>query len=669
VDPIVIPKNVCQDLVKSIQKEWVETNSLGGYASSTVSLVNTRRYHSLLTAANKPPLERFVLLSSLEDALELDGEKFYLSCHFYPDTVYPRGHEYLTQFSLDPFPTFLYEIGATHVKKTIFLLHRENTVVIAYKLLETDASSVKLEVKPLAAFRDYHALTQENSALNPALELAKGQVKFHPYAGLAPLYFHHNAVIVDKAGYWYRNFEYVRELERGLDHHEDLFAPFALIYSFLAAEEVYLVASTQPLRSFDFEDAMARELERRRKIAATFPTKDRLWFYLWQSAESFVVERRGGEKAILAGYHWFGDWGRDTMISLHGLLLTRGQYEVAKSVLLSYSQYVNKGVIPNRFPDFGDTPEYNTIDASLWYVNAVYEYLEYTDDVESVERQLYPVLKKIVKFYREGTHYGIRMNANGLVQGGEGNVALTWMDARVRGVPVTPRHGQPVEINALWYNALCVVGTLAGRFGESKVREECEALAKKARESFNQLLWNEERGCLFDGISENGPDPSVRPNQIFALSLAFPVLDEKRWKDVLRVVEEELMTPYGLRTLSPKDPKYIPYYEGDPSKRDSAYHQGAVWPWLMGAFVAAYLRAYGSSKDVRTKVRRWLDPLLEHVEEEGLATISEIFDGDPPHMARGCISQAWSVAELLRSYELLKPEDVRLERPKELILR
>ncbi len=667
MDPILIDKNVCQDLTKSLQKEWIETNRLGGYASSTVPLINTRRYHGLLVAATRPPIDRYVLLSSLEEAIEIEGDKFFLSSHIYPDTVYPKGYEHLVQFSLGPFPTFIYEMGDTQIQKTIMLLERENTVLITYKLLKAEAS-VKLQIRPLTAFRDYHSLAMENPVLDRSLETSKGELMFQPYKGLSKLHFYHNAVIADKSGYWYRRFEYIKELERGLDYREDLFSPFSLIYSFVSTDEVFLCVSTNAKKKLNLSEMIESELKRRMKVAASFPTKDRLWSYLWQTADSFLIEKRGGEKGIIAGYHWFGDWGRDTMISLHGLLLMTGKYEEVKDILLSYSQYVNQGVIPNRFPDFAETPEYNTVDASLWYVNAVYEYLEYSDDIVTVENKFYPILKKIIKFYKEGTHYGIKMDQDGLIQAGEGNAALTWMDARVREVPVTPRHGKAVEINALWYNTLCILAELAARF-EPKLKEEYETLARETKESFNRLFWSEERGYLYDVIDGKVCDDSLRPNQIFAISLAFPVLDEKRWKDVVHVVEEKLLTPFGLRTLSPQDPKYVPFYEGDPEKRDASYHQGTVWPWLIGAYVAAYLRTFGRSKEVKSKLRRQLDSLLEHIEDIGLGSVSEIFDGDPPHTPRGCISQAWSVAELLRAYELLKADEIRFEQPKEFILR
>lgn len=668
MEPILFGKQICQDFAKLIQREWVDTNGLGSYSSSTLGLVNTRRYHGLLVAATRPPVDRYVLLSSLEEAVQIGSEKFYISSHVYPGTVYPRGFEYLVQFSLDPYPTFIYEIGEIQIRKTLFLAAKENTLVLTYKLMASE-EPVKLEVRPLVAYRDYHSLTVENPVLNPAVETSRGEIKIHPYESLPPLYFFHNAVITDRSGYWYKSFEYLRELERGLDYREDLFAPFSLIYSFLSSDEVFLCISTQMKKDFDLSEMVGQELERRVRVAASFPTKDRLWSYLWQTAESFIVDRRGGEKSVIAGYHWFGDWGRDTMISLHGLLLMRGKYEEAREVLLSYAQYVNQGVIPNRFPDFGETPEYNTVDASLWYINAVYEYLEYSDDVKTVETVLYPVLKKILKFYREGTHYGIRMDRDGLIRAGAGNVALTWMDARVQEVPVTPRHGKPVEVNALWYNALMIGATLAGRFGESKLKEEYSALASRVAVSFNEAFWCQEK-YLYDVVfSDGNKDASLRPNQLFAISLPFAVLDETRWKEILRAVEEELLTPYGLRTLSPKDPMYISVYEGDPEKRDASYHQGTVWPWLMGAYVTAYFKAYGKTKEAKMKVKRQLDSLLEHVEDIGLGSISEIFDGDPPHTPRGCVSQAWSVAELLRAYELLKSDEWKLQQPREFILR
>lgn len=668
MEPILIGKSICQDPAKFLQKEWLETNRLGGYSSSTVGLVNTRRYHGLLVAAFKPPVERYVLVSALEETVEINHEKFFLSAHVYPGTIYPRGFEYLSQFSQEPFPSFIYEIGEVRIQKTIFTLNRENTVVVSYKLLGP-AADIKLSVTPLIAYRDYHSLTVENPVLNGNLETAKGSVRMQPYPNLPPLHFVHNAVITDKSGYWYKNFEYLREMERGLDYREDLYSPFTLIYSFHGTDEVFLCASTQAKKDFDFSDAMDAELERRMRIQAACPAKERLWSYLWQTADTFVVDRRGGERGLIAGYHWFGDWGRDTMISLHGLLLIQGKYEEARDILLSYSNYVNQGIIPNRFPDVGDTPEYNTVDASLWYINAAYEYLEYSDDVKTAESRLYPVIKKILKFYREGTHFGIRMAADGLIEAGAGRVALTWMDARVREVPVTPRHGKPVEINALWYNALMIGAELAGRFGDSKLKGEYEALASRTKEGFNRLFWCEEKRHLYDVVTPESSDSSLRPNQLFSISLPFAVLDEKKWKEVLRILEEELLTPYGFRTLSPKDPRYIAHYEGDPDRRDSSYHQGTVWPWLLGPFVAAYLKAFGPSKEVKMKMKRRLDLLLEHVEDYGLGSVSEIFDADPPHTPRGCVSQAWNVAELLRAYELLRSDEARFFQPQEFSLR
>jgi len=365
------------------------------------------------------------------------------------------------------------------------------------------------------------------------------------------------------------------------------------------------------------------------------------------AADQFIVRRAQGE-TVIAGYHWFADWGRDTMIALPGLTLANGRPDIARRVLAEFAKHVDRGMLPNRFPDAGEAPEYNTVDATLWFFEAIRSFLHYTNDYDFVRATLYPVLKDIVDWHVRGTRYQIHLDDDGLIFAGEPGVQLTWMDAKVGDRVITPRHGKPVEIQALWYNALRVMQDLAGRFNEPDAKQHYAATADKACASFNKLFWNEQGACLYDVVNGNHPDASIRPNQIIAISLPHTMLSKKRAKSILAVVERELLTPRGLRTLSPSDPNYIGRYEGGPATRDAAYHQGTVWPWLIGPYITAYGKTFGR-KAGRRFATAWLEKFQPHLYEACLGQVSEIFDGDAPHTPRGCVAQAWSAAELLRA--------------------
>jgi predicted glycogen debranching enzyme len=370
---------------------------------------------------------------------------------------------------------------------------------------------------------------------------------------------------------------------------------------------------------------------------------------LTSAADQFIVAR-GEQKSVIAGYPWFGDWGRDTMISLPGLTLVTGRYDDARSILRGFAANVDRGMLPNRFPDAGEAPEYNTVDATLWLFHAVFEFLRYTRDYEFVRTELYQPLMEILAWHERGTRYGIGLDSDGLLHAGVPGVQLTWMDAKVGDWVVTPRMGKPVEIQALWYNALRVMERLAAGFADHDQAAHYGALAERAHSRFQTAFWNEDAGCLYDVLSDNGPDRSIRPNQIFAVSLPHPILEQHLALRVLDVVEWELLTPYGLRTLSPRDPNYHGRFGGDPHTRDAAYHQGTVWPWLLGPFLTAYVKVHSDSQEARHRADRFLDALRAHLWQAGLGQISEVFDGDPPHQPGGCIAQAWSVAEILRTY-------------------
>ena len=668
--------NPSADFDGSMAREWLETNGLGGFSSSTIIGLNTRRYHGLLTAATKPPVGRIVMLSKLEEVLIVDGRRYELSANQYPGVVHPQGFQFQTGFRLDPFPVFTYELEGLRVEKSVFMVQEENTTVVYYEVTMSDKlqlvdvplaespkqssdkpnfighksgdsfKSIKLEIRPLIAFRDYHATTHENGALNSAMNVETGATTVTPYNDLPSLHFAHDAGEIDSNGAWYRNFQYAVERERGLDYQEDLFNPFAITFDLTSSRRARIIASTERhdiRRADEFREA---EINRRKDMVQTKINNSELVLALTAAADQYIVARERC-KTVIAGYHWFSDWGRDTMIALPGLLLAMDRAGVAKSVLVEFARHVDRGMLPNRFPDAGETPEYNTVDATLWFFEAVRALLQYTGDYEFVRQNLYSVLADIIAWHVKGTRYNIHVDEDGLLYSGEPGAQLTWMDAKVGDWVVTPRQGKPVEIQALWYNALRVMEQLAGQFNDATAKDNYAAMADRARASFNQLFWNEDAGCLYDVVNEDVRDGRLRPNQVLAISLSNSMIPQDRAESILRVVKRELLTPRGLRTLAPTDPHYIGRYEGDPRSRDGSYHQGTVWPWLMGPYITACVKIFGESG--RQAAANWLEKFGEHLSEACLGQVSEIFDADAPHTSRGCVAQAWSVAELLRA--------------------
>ena len=655
-------KETCGNLDAALHREWLETNGLGGFASSTITGLNTRRYHGLLVAATKPPVGREVLLSKLEETLLIDGQRFDLSANRYPGVVHPQGFRYLTGFRLDPFPVFTYEVEGIVIEKAVFMVYGENTTVVQYEHKSTKRpqppTSLGLEIRPLIAFRDYHSTTHANGALNAGVEQSPELAAVAPYAGLPTLYLAHNAIELQKTGDWYRNFEYDIERERGLDFTEDLFNHFILRFDLLSNRQASIIASIAHRDVARANQYRQAEIKRRQVAAQTSPLKDEFARALTAASDQYIVAR-GDKKTVIAGYHWFSDWGRDTMISLNGLTLPTGKYGVARSILGTFARHVDQGMLPNRFPDAGETPEYNTVDATLWFFEAARAYLAYTGDEEFVRTELYPVFTDIISWHARGTRYGIKVDPSGLLTSGEPGVQLTWMDAKVGDWVVTPRRGKPVEIQALWYNALCIMEELARRFGDEAAQKRYRNMAAMANWAFNRLFWNEKDSCLYDVVNGGPPDASIRPNQIFAVSLPYTMLSPDRARSVVEKVREHLLTPYGLRSLAPGDPKYQGRYQGGPVERDGAYHQGTVWPWLIGPFITAYVKVNGASDAARQQASEWLRPLQDHLSDAALGHISEIFDGDAPQRPAGCAAQAWSVGEVLRSYV----EDVKGIRP------
>jgi predicted glycogen debranching enzyme len=644
-------QQICSRLDLALSREWLETNGLGGFASSTIVGLNTRRYHGLLTAATTPPTGRVLLLSKLEETAVVDGQRHELGANQYPGAIHPQGYLLLHEFRLDPFPTFVYRVAGLEIEKRVFMIHGENTTVIEYEVRALDGGPVpdcELELRPLIAFRDYHSTTHENRALNSGLDAQDGLVTMSPYPGLPPLYLAHNARELEPNDCWYLNFEYRIERERGLDFQEDLFQPFLLRFSLTPQSPAVVIASTEPHEAKSAAVLRAEERRRREAVVKAAPSTEPLVQALVAAADQYIV-KRDSLKTIIAGYHWFTDWGRDTMIALPGLTLVTGRHEIAKQILKAFAENVDQGMLPNRFPDAGETPEYNTVDATLWFFEAIRAYLRYAKDDAFVRDELYPKLKEIIDWHVRGTRYGIHVDADGLLACGEPGVQLTWMDAKVGDYVVTPRMGKPVEIQALWYNALRIMEGLARQFADSKPGTFFGGLAGKARGSFNARFWNENAECLYDVVEDGYADGSIRPNQIFAVSLPHSMLSPERAKSVVKIVSDEMLTPLGLRTLSRHDPRYRSRYEGDIWARDTAYHLGTVWPWLMGPFITAYRKVNDYDEASRQQAEAWLAGFSEHLSAAGLGHISEIADGDYPHIPRGCIAQAWSVAEILRT--------------------
>jgi predicted glycogen debranching enzyme len=643
----IFDQSECQNLKNALGKEWLETNGLGGFASSTIIGANTRRQHGLLIASQRPPVERNLLLAKFEERVLTGGHESSISTNLYPGTIFPHGFNIQMEFRLRPWPTFRYADHDFEIEKSVFLVQGENTVVVSYRHMRSRVP-IELKLRPLLAFRDYNALAERDEKVNLAVERSNGAISVQPYPNLPRLYFYTKPDAVDTKADWYLDFTYPVEEERGLDFKEDLFTPFELSYRLTKGQTVHIVISTEKKSAVNAEDLVAAERARRKEFERVHDT----WRQpLVIAANSFVARRGKDNLTVLAGYPWFTDWGRDTMIALPGLMLTSERYDIAHKILLTFAQYCDKGMIPNVFPDAGETPEYNTVDASLWFVVGGWKYWKASEDDEGT-KQLLPALRDVVKYYKEGTRFDIRADDDGLITAGTPGTQLTWMDVKVDGYVPTPRHGKPVEINALWLNALLMLAEMEEKLGQNVHGAVIlRKLADQVAGNFVKAFWFRDGNYLYDVIQGDFHDTSVRPNQIFAVSLPYSPLDKTQQKAVLDIVTEQLLTPYGLRTLTPKSDKYCPKYTGNQWRRDCAYHQGTVWPWLIGPYCDAYAKVHGAGKAQRKEIGKIIQPLLDHMQEAGLGNIAEIFDGNAPHRPVGCFAQAWSVSEVLRTYD------------------
>jgi predicted glycogen debranching enzyme len=664
---INLPSEALLRFDETIQKEWLVTNGLGGYASSTVLGINTRKYHGLLVAALHPPGDRTVCLAKLDEEVYVGNSIYPLGANEFHGKIFPQGYLFLKEFSVSPFPSYAYSLQDVEVRKTIFMPKEKNEVAVKYKVLNQGSAEAKIRVYPLLTCRHFHSVIDRwKNPLDFRQQQNGGEIEVDFNAPKATVIVRSTAGEFTEKATWIERLYYREEASRGESSSDDCYQPgyFEVLVPHKRERDFAVVAAasenSQECREilgalgntiYEVDGQLTSEMAERENLLTKFydvhsevPTSDWLnWVLL--AADAFIAKGAVDRKSVMAGYFWFEPWGRDTFISLPGLLLVTGRFEDARKVLLDFLCRCKQGLIPNRVEDKYGEPAYNTVDATLWYVNAVLQYLKYTGDSKFIQQQLWENLKAIVESHQKGTAFGIHLDSDGLLAHGP---QLTWMDAEVDGKAVTPRAGKAVEIQALWYNTLKTMQLLANKFDEVSLAEKYAGMAFEAQKSFNAKFWNGESGCLFDVVSASGADASLRPNQIIAVALDFTMLNNDRSEKVVAVVQRELVTPYGLRTLAPSDSRYSSMYVGDRRNRDQAYHNGTVWAWLLGSYVTACRKAQSSS-DYELR-NRLVSLFTQQITQAGLGTVSEIFDGDPPHTPRGCIAQAWSVAEPLRAY-------------------
>ncbi|HEX8836645.1 MAG TPA: amylo-alpha-1,6-glucosidase [Candidatus Acidoferrum sp.] len=654
---VAFGREVCGSLEIAEQREWLVTNGIGGYASGTVSGDLTRRYHGLLVAALRPPVARMQLVAKLEETVSYDGSEFALATNRWASgAVEPKGYLNIESFRLEgTIPTWRFALSGALLEKRIWMQQGKNTTYVQY-VLRGGNGPARLAVKALANYRDFHSSTHAGDWLMRVEPVAQG-IRITAFDGATPFCLLSANARFAPRHEWYRDFLLPMETLRGLDDHEDYLFAVAANVELLRDQSVTLVFTTDPQTQLDGASSLLQQAEHEGGLHAMWRESDALaasvapaWIrQLILAADQFIVKRSLPEesdgRSVIAGYHWFGDWGRDTMIALPGLTLTTGRPEIARKILFVLAGYVDGGMLPNNFPDAGGEPHYNTADAALWYFEAVRQYFEATKDAEAILK-LYPVLTQIINAHLNGTRYHIHVDAaDGLLYAGEDGVQLTWMDAKVGDWVVTPRIGKPVEINALWYNALKTMARLASTAGKSA--EAFQKMAEVVKRNFTKF-WNSGPDCCYDVIEDSriGNDASLRPNQIFAVSLPESPLSPEQQKAVVDICSRRLLTSHGLRSLAQGEAGYQGHYGGGPRERDGAYHQGTVWGWLLGPFVLAHLRVYGDRK----RAQSFLEPLGAQISSYGLGTLGEIFDGDAPFAPRGCIAQAWTVAEVLRAW-------------------
>lgn len=657
-------------LQRALSLEWLETNGLGGYASSSILNCHTRRYHGFIVSKLESLPNKYVLFSKVEDTVSLDGKEYSLTANQYKNLMQDASYEFFHEFVQIYNPQFVYKIGNTILSKEILMLFGENTLLIKYKIV--DGSDAIINLRPLIACRDFYALTKENSSIQKNIEPCKNGCQITPYENLPTLYFQADDFKFAEEKVWYRDFIYEIERDRGYDYEEDLFALGLVTLKVTKGTEIIFCCSLAE-KKCDLKILWNQEIERRKRLYQTKigfkdysykPTNKNenyqasgqigclLQLGLKKAALDFIEHNKNlDELKIVAGYHWFLEWGRDAMIALPGLTLFSGMNDECLAVLKTFSKFEKKGLIPNYLGESPAHHSYNTIDASLWFIWAVQQYYLKTNNLGAIKLHLWETIKNIFNGYSNGTLFDIKMRENGLIYAGSKDFNLSWMDAMIDNIPVTPRNGFQVEINSLWYNAICFMHELAVVM-KDPIQSVLFPLIALVKKSFYDIFWNDSSQYLYDFVNDVEKNSAIRPNQIFAVSLPYSVLPTDLARIVVNIVKENLLTPYGLRTLAPSDKNYIGEYIGVMKVRDKAYHNGTVWPWLLGHFGEALIKVT-SIENAMEILLPVLNAIQNHLFESGIGTISEIFSGDAPHNPDGCISQAWSVGEIIRLTYLL----------------
>jgi predicted glycogen debranching enzyme len=664
-----------QPIEDLLTREWLLTNEHGSYSSSSIVGCNTRGYHGLLIGSLNPPVNRIMALAYCLEMVIVKGQSFNLSTFEFNDKFTPAGHNLQKQFRQDFGVHFDYELDKLKLTKSIYLLRDKDTVALVYDFTSVP-EPLEFVSRPFVGLRDFHTLQHSHAPLC-ARRLGDSVLVRHDVPNSCELFLNCPSVnfVVDRQ--WWFNFIYRNDRERGQDFTEDLWTPGFFKHRIEKPCKIVLWATLSPPQSHCKPeeltglniDTVRKNLLRHQENIKHKANSMRVskngnqvsdFETLCLTADAFIAKRQTNNHdrtTILAGYPWFADWGRDAFISLPGLLLSTGRFEEAKSVLTTFASAADEGMIPNRFDDRSGTTYFNSVDASLWFINAAFQYHKATGDSNTFNQELVPTIRWIIESYHKGTRFDIHADADGLITAGNDQTQLTWMDAKFDGLAFTPRCGKAVEINALWYNALCLLADWDIENSEHSVRSpnDYKSMAEKVRTSFCELFWNESKSYLNDCILPDGSvEDSLRPNQIFAVSLGFSPLSPSQQKAVVKAVQKQLLTPYGLRTLNVQNSRYHGIYTGPQQERDEAYHQGTVWSFLLGPFVESFLKINGFSRKSKKKAAEFIEPLLQHLTEDGcLGSVSEIFDGDMPHKPKGCFAQAWGVAELIRAYQLI----------------
>jgi predicted glycogen debranching enzyme len=648
-------RDITNDWESASRREWLVTNGIGGFAAGTVAGANTRRYHGVLVASFKPPVDRTVLVSKVNLAVQYLGERHELAAdQFEGGALAPSGFTHIESFRIeDGLPVWRFAIADAILEQRLFMAPRQNTTYVGLRVIRASAP-LQIELKPFCTYRDYHS--HSRGARPFALDAGTSECCIRAFDGARPVRLSISTGSFEAAPDWYWNFFHRVERDRGLDTGEDLYTPGRFTSKLESSQEVYFIASADAAAAADGIAVLSQLKSASRSLLDALPGNSPAWVrQLTLASDQFLVQRGDADtpgSSVIAGYPWFADWGRDTMIALPGLTSSLGRHDIAAEVLRTFARFVDRGMLPNRFPDGGEAPDYNTVDATLWFFQAIKEAGLASGD-PSLSRNLYPSLIDIVRQHVAGTRYGIGLDPkDSLLRAGEPGVQLTWMDAKVGDWVVTPRTGKPVEINALWLNALAITRDLAQQCRDPAGRQLCGELLARGTAGFSRF-WNESAGCLYDVIDVDGgtaTDASLRPNQIFAVSLPFSALKGEQMRAVVDVCARELLTSYGLRSLARGDSAYVGRYGGDQRSRDGAYHQGTVWTWLLGPFALAHFKVYQDAAAAQS----FLEPIAHHLRDACVGSVSEIFDGDAPHVGNGCFAQAWSVAEVLRSWLYLQ---------------